>query len=389
LVETFANRYARAGVEPDDLVQAGSIGLLNAIERFDARRGDEFAAFAVPTVVGEIKRHIRDRGSTIKLPRALQEAGARLPRVEAELTAHLEREPSGEELAAELGVATAELERLREVLRAAPAPEAAAADQVGGDAELDLSDERVMLAGAFHVLDETERSIVYLRFVRDLGTAKVAADLGLSDRQLARRTQAALAKLRGELERGGAPGESPGRSAAIATAPAGQAGARPSPRDRAATAPARRPTGEQPPRNGSATAQGHPSPRDGGDAPTHEGGADSEGASKRRGAHSGRLLLRMPQSLHAELAEAAEREEVSLNQFITNSLAAAVHWRRPEDATSGYEPEQEPPLDQPAAQTTSPPPRWLRAALLTNIVVVAVAAVVAVVLLLVAWQQGW
>jgi RNA polymerase sigma-B factor len=332
LVETFAHRYARPGIEYDDLVQAGSIGLLNAIERFDPRRGDEFAAFAVPTIVGEIKRHIRDRASAIKLPRALQEAAARLPHAQQELTARLEREPSDRELASELGLEPDELTQLREALRSSPAAEDETTEDI--DAELDLSDERVMLAGAFHVLDETERSIVYLRFVRDQSPGEAASQLGLSERQLARRTQAALGKLRGEIERGGAPAPST-----------------PMPQPRKP---------ENPPAEDEAEQQPDP---------------------KAKSAHSGRLLLRMPQSLHGELAQAAESEEVSLNQFITNSLAAAVGWRQPHDERLPDEPAE------PDEQQTSPP-RWLRAALLTNIVVVAIAGIAAVILLLVAWQQG-
>ena len=80
LVEGLANRHDRRGAEHDDLVQAGSIGLLNAIERFDPKRGEEFVAFAVPTVAGEMKRHLRDRAATVRLPRSLQEASVRLPR---------------------------------------------------------------------------------------------------------------------------------------------------------------------------------------------------------------------------------------------------------------------------------------------------------------------
>ena len=82
------------------------------------------------------------------------------------------------------------------------------------------------------------------------------------------------------------------------------------------------------------------------------------------------MMLRMPQSLHTELAKAAELEEVSLNQYITNTLAASMHWHA----------EQEP---------AEPPPRWLPAMLVTNIVVVVIAGVVALVLLIVAWQNGW
>mgnify|MGYP001053472669 CR=1 FL=1 len=76
LVEALAHRHERRGAEHDDLVQAGSIGLLNAIDRFDPKRGEEFVAFAVPTVAGEIKRYLRDRAATVRLPRRLHEAPA-------------------------------------------------------------------------------------------------------------------------------------------------------------------------------------------------------------------------------------------------------------------------------------------------------------------------
>lgn len=334
LVKTFAQRYSRPGAEFDDLVQAGSIGLLNAVERYDSRRGEEFAAFAVPTIAGEIKRHIRDRANTVKLPRGLQEAGARLPRVREQLTARLEREPTDRELAAELELEPDELTRLIEASRA-PTP-ADGEDVRGVDDELGLSDERLALAGAFHVLDDTERSIVQLRFIDDLQPAEVATRLDLSERQLARRTQAALTKLRLELESAGA--------GVTREAPT---------KEKPATPQAAEPPAAEP---------------------------------KAKSAHSGRLLLRMPQSLHGELARSAEREEVSLNQFITNSLAAAVGWRQ--QATDD-DADAEPDADASGEPTrASTQPRWLRAALVTNIVVVALAAIAAVILLIVAWQQG-
>jgi RNA polymerase sigma-B factor len=330
LVETFAHRYERAGAEHDDLMQAGSIGLLNAIERYDRRRGEEFTAFAVPTIVGEIKRHIRDRGATVKLPRPLQEAGARLSPARAELSARLGRNPSDPELAAQLGITPDELGRLREASHAqvmADEPDGGLARQEDGDRELDLSDERLQLAGAFRALDSTEQAIIYLRFVKDLSRKQTATELGMSEGQLSRRSQAALAKLRGELERGGT-----GQSASART-------------------PVKKRGPDKPP-------EAPPEP-------------------KAKEGHSGRLLLRMPQSLHAELANAAEREEVSLNQFITNTLAAAMSWQRTGGHESGGEAEPRPPS-----------PRWLPAAIVTNIVVVAIAGVVAVILLLVAWHHG-
>ena len=112
LVEALAHRNDRRGAEHDDLVQAGEVGLLNAIERFEPKRGEEFVAFAVPTVAGEIKRHIRDRTSTVRLPRRLHEASVRLPGAREELTASLGRAPSRAELAEAVGVTSDDLGRL-------------------------------------------------------------------------------------------------------------------------------------------------------------------------------------------------------------------------------------------------------------------------------------
>lgn len=309
-MEALAHRHERTGAEHDDLVQAGSIGLLNAIERYDPGRGGEFAAFAVPTIAGEMKRHIRDRALAVRLPRRLHEASMRLASTRQDLTGRLGREPSRDELAGALGVSGDDVVRI-EAAGAAELDEAAG----NGEQDVDTSTERLALAGAFQELDETDRRIVYLRFVKEQSRRETAKELGISEAALARRTDAALGRLRTTLE---------GR-ALDAAAPAA------------------------------------PSARTAGRAKEKEAG------------HSGRLLLRMPQSLHAELAEAAEREDVSLNQFITNALASAVSWHR----------------DAPEAQTTATePPRWLPAALVTNIVVVVIAAVVALALLVVALAQG-
>jgi RNA polymerase sigma-B factor len=311
LVEALAQRHDRKGAEHDDLVQAGSIGLLNAIDRYDPRRGGEFAAFAVPTIAGEMKRHLRDRAHTVRLPRRLHEASSSLPGVREDLTARLGREPSQAELAGTLSISSEDLARIEEV-RATEVGESASGELADG---IDASTDRIMLAGAFQALDDTDRQIVYLRFVKELSRREAAKEVGISEAALARRSEAALARLRSSLE--GHPIE--------AAAPAA-----------ASSAP------------------------------------DARRAKEREARHSGRLLLRMPQSLHAELADAAEREEVSLNQFITNALAAAVSWHH----------------DAPGREPVAPPPRWLPAALVTNIVVVVIAGLVALALLLVALTQA-
>ena len=251
-----------------------------------------------------MKRHLRDRTAAVRLPRRLHEASTRLPSARAELTARLGREPTESEVATQLGVSPEDLARIESTARAADEERAA---EPGADT-LGASDDRVLLAGAFQALDETERRILYLRFVKELTGREAAEDLGISEAALERRTETALARLRNELE--GRPPDAP------------------EPKQR-----------------------------------------------KRAAQHSGRLLLRMPQSLHAELAEAAEREDVSLNQYITNTLAASVAWHGPAEHEAG-------------ASGRTEPPRWLPAALVTNIVVVLIAGVIALVLLVLALQRG-
>jgi RNA polymerase sigma-B factor len=329
LVEALAHRHDRRGAEHDDLVQAGSIGLLNAIERFDPKRGEEFVAFAVPTVAGEMKRHLRDRASTVRLPRRLHEAGMRIPAAREQLTAKLGRAPSADELATELGLTHQDLARLQ---AASKRP----ADPVGeeGSSELDASDARLALSGAFRTLDDTDRKILYLRFVEERSRRDVATELDMSQGALARRADAALAKLRAELE-GRAFEEAP-----AAVAASGQAG----------KVVRLEPSSADPPETGAEPVRS-------------------------RGGHSGRLMLRMPQSLHAELAESAEREEVSLNQFITNTLAASVGWH-----VEGGE--------LPGTPRAGSAPGWLPAALVTNIIVIVIAGLVALALLIVALTQA-
>ena len=332
LVDALARRYRGPRAEYDDLCQAGSIGLLNAIERFDPGRGGEFAAFAVPTVAGEMKRHIRDRTATVRLPRRLQDAAAQLPSKREELSGRLGRTPTGDELAAALGVDPVDVASLEQ-----PVVTAASDEHPGADPGLALADERLLLAGAFEVLDEEEREIVLLRFVEEVDRKDVASRLGMSESRLGRRSRTALAKLRRELEEG-----------ALPTAPGDPREDRPAEPDPPAPAPAPKA------------------------APAKSAGGSG---------HSGRLLLRMPRPLHDDLADAAEREGVSLNRFITGILTAAV------TGTGGdpEAPERQGERDLDVREV----PRWLPAAIVANIVIVALAAVAAIVLLVLALANGW
>jgi RNA polymerase sigma-B factor len=412
LVESFAHRYERTE-DYDDLFQAGSIGLINAIDRFDLKRGGELAAFAVPNIVGEIKRHLRDRTSSVRTPRPIQELRARAVRSEAELSARLQRPPTPAEVARELGVDKEQVAQALASRRSGGEPYDTSLPEGAGDA-LDLSDERLALASAFEALDERERQIVYLRFVRDRSRSQVAEELGISERHLSRQTQAALAKLREQLERAGqeiAPRERPARAAATPQPPSQPASPGRMQRRSTPRVPRQRPARhhEHPPyrisivrdhgnsegREWTAQAQDLPGCEAFGDTPEEairgiEAAMEEwieDALAKGRelpdprpaASYSGRLMLRMPRSLHAELSEAAEHEGVSLNQFIASSLESAL--AAPGNATG------EAPDDD--ADDRRGVPALLRVAIIINLLVLLVAGIVAVVILVVGSQQGW
>jgi RNA polymerase sigma-B factor len=425
LVESFAHRYERSE-DYDDLFQAGCIGLINAIDRFDLKRGGELAAFAVPNIVGEIKRHLRDRTTSVRTPRPIQELRARAMRCESELSAKLQRRPTAAEVARELAVDTDAVARALSLRRPGGEQEDASPREGTLDA-LEVSDDRLALASAFEALDERERQIVYLRFVRDRSRSQVAEELGISERHLSRQTHAALAKLREQLERAAQETVTPPERSRRATATARPASRSPSRRER--PRPSHKVTGGRFTRSDGVTDAGHPGEapkhpdmpyhlsvvRDHGNAEGHEWtaraeelpGCEAHGGTveeavrgidgaieewiahalekgrdvpdpRRESSYSGRLMLRMPRSLHEELSAAAEREEVSLNQFIATSLERAL--ASPGFGTGGISAESSP--------TRRGVPALLRIAITINLILVLVAAVVAVIILVVASQQG-
>jgi RNA polymerase sigma-B factor len=439
LVESLAHRYERTE-DYDDLFQAGCIGLINAIDRFDLERGGELTAFAVPNIVGEIKRHLRDRTTSVRMPRPIQELRARAVRCEAEMGAALQRRPTAAEVARELG---ADKEDVAQALSARrPDGEHEDASLGEGSREMyHLSDDRLMLASAFEVLNERERQIVYLRFVRDKSRTEVAQELGISARHLSRQTHVALSKLREQLERAGqataATSERPGTAAAGAGRRSGptprgeiprasrKARRRPEPRDslvgRDRTGVVRnhrglpyhvvvsRDNGQSEGRGWTAHAQELPGCEAHGDTieaavraievaigeRIDDAVANGTELPEPRSAasYSGRLMLRMPRSLHAELSRAAERDEVSLNRFIASSLQSALaspgraagddaeHAAGDGQAGQG--------VSRRAPAFGSSAPGLLRLAIVINLIVVLAAGVVALIVLLVASQHGW
>jgi RNA polymerase sigma-B factor len=201
LVHRLAPRYRDQG----DLRQVGCIGLINAVHRFDAERGDDFLAFAVPTISGEIKRYLRDQGWFVRPPRRVQELRLALVAAEAELAQRLQHEPSTAEFAEQLHVdrrAVSEAVRTPTSLRPVSLDTAGVDDDatigstIGGvDPELDLVDVRIPVRRAIACLSERERRIVYLRFFEERTQSEIAADIGVTQMQVSRLLTRILATL--------------------------------------------------------------------------------------------------------------------------------------------------------------------------------------------------
>lgn len=207
LVEHLARRFRDRGESHDDLVQVGTIGLIKAVDRFDPERGVEFSTYATPTIVGEIKRHFRDRGWAIRVPRRLQEMRLALTRATAELTQSTGRSPTVRELAAHLGVSEDEvLEGLESAQAYATAsldsgsddPDAPAlADTLGADdAALEGVEYRESLRPLLAALPERERRIIVLRFFRNMTQSQIAEEVGISQMHVSRLLARSLAQLR-------------------------------------------------------------------------------------------------------------------------------------------------------------------------------------------------
>ncbi len=210
LVRFLARKYSGRGEPLDDLIQVGTIGLINAIDRFDPTRGIRFATYATPTIVGEIKRHFRDRGWAVKVPRRLQETNLAATRAADALTQSLERSPTIKEIAAAVGVSEEEtLEALElasvyepisleaELEQDQEESHAVLGDYVGHvDKEIEALELHSRLQDALSRLSPRERGIIEMRFLAGLPQVEVAKRLNISQMHVSRLQQRALAKLR-------------------------------------------------------------------------------------------------------------------------------------------------------------------------------------------------
>jgi RNA polymerase sigma-B factor len=213
VVRSIAYRYAGRGEQIDDLEQVASVGLIKAIDRFDLDRDVELMTYVFPTVVGELKRHFRDRGWSVTVPRRLKELHYRLSRLIEELTATLGRSPTISELAQDAGVDEEEVVEALEVGRAYASRSLTRAldSDDGGRVELiDLLDDeergyetaenRELLSSGLRALDERERRIIHLRFVDGLTQSQIAVEIGISQMHVSRLIRRALETLSEEIE---------------------------------------------------------------------------------------------------------------------------------------------------------------------------------------------
>jgi RNA polymerase sigma-B factor len=205
LARSLARRYANKGEPLDDLEQVASVGLLKAIDRFDLDREVKFATFAVPTIAGEIKRHFRDRGWMLRVPRDVQELNARLTRTREALTRDLGRSPTVDELAAG---AQATVDQVVEALSAGEAYRMMSldeplADGIGAleaigenDVGFERTEQRLMLRSGFDELAPREREILRLRFFEGLTQREIADEVGISQMHVSRLIRRSVDALR-------------------------------------------------------------------------------------------------------------------------------------------------------------------------------------------------
>jgi RNA polymerase sigma-B factor len=211
LVEYLARRFAGRNEPLPDLVQVGVIGLLKSIDRFDPGRGLEFSTYATPTILGEIKRHFRDTGWLVHVPRRAQELQTTLSTARAELSQQLGRAPTVAELSARIDVSDEEVVEALDAARAyAGLPLDALTEDGSGrgespilstiDERFEQVEQRALLRPMIEQLPDTEREVLLLRFVANKTQTEIASIVGVSQMQVSRLVARGLARLRSRLE---------------------------------------------------------------------------------------------------------------------------------------------------------------------------------------------
>lgn len=213
LVRFLANKFKNRGEPIDDLMQVGYLGLLKAIDRFDPARGLEFTTYATPTIMGEIKRHFRDKGWSVRVPRRLQELSAKVNQATDELTTELQRSPTVEEIARYLDATVDEVLEAMEsscAYSSVPleAPGSSDSDDAPSvldryaseDSELAFTDDRLVIEEALAGFSPREREVIELRFVKGMTQIEIAQKLGISQVQVSRLLRRTLKKIQDKID---------------------------------------------------------------------------------------------------------------------------------------------------------------------------------------------
>jgi RNA polymerase sigma-B factor len=210
LARSLARRYDRSSEPFEDLLQVAALGLVKAVDRFDVERGHAFASFAVPTILGELKRYFRDCGWAVHVPRGPQERALKVEEAQERLTSATGRPPTVGQIAEYLELSTEEVlgamlagQAYDALSLDAPRPSPGGGDPVTYGDSIGADDDRfglveadVTIAGALRHLPERERLVLHLRFVEDLTQTEIAARVGVSQMQVSRLLRRSLEQLR-------------------------------------------------------------------------------------------------------------------------------------------------------------------------------------------------
>ena len=213
LVRFLASKFKNRGEPLDDLIQVGTIGLIKAIDRFDPSRGLEFTTYATPTILGEIKRHFRDKGWSVRVPRRLQELSAKVNQANDELTNELSRSPSVEEIAKRVG---ASVDDVLEAMESSSAYSSVPLEGGGSsddddapsvidhyateDEDLAASDDRIVLEDAIRDFSPREKDVIRMRFFEGMTQVEIAQRLGISQVQVSRLLRRTLKKVQDKID---------------------------------------------------------------------------------------------------------------------------------------------------------------------------------------------
>lgn len=213
LVRFLANKFKNRGEPLDDLVQVGYLGLLKAIDRFDPDRGLEFTTYATPTILGEIKRHFRDKGWSVRVPRRLQELSAKVNQATDTLTTQFQRSPTIQEIADYLD---ASVDEVLEAMESSSAYSSVPLEGTGSsenddapsvidrygseDNELAFIDDRLVIEEALKGFSPREREVIELRFLKGMTQIEIAEQLGISQVQVSRLLRRTLKKIQDKID---------------------------------------------------------------------------------------------------------------------------------------------------------------------------------------------